>query len=252
MNQSVSITKKSQLPNTENKLRTFYEDALKLAPRIRDELMREAELVTDIKQASDFSYSSTSYAGRNHRIVGDAGAFLDPFFSSGVHLALAGGLGASASIASVIRGECSAEEAKDWYTTRVGTSYTRFLLVVLSAYRQMQAQTIPVLSDINEKDFDRAFGHFREIIQGKTDTQKKPLSQDDLRKTVEFCMTAFAPRAGTEANASFKVVDQEDLRMEARKALRTSDTLQIDDFVADNLNGLHIRLEHGSLGLERA
>lgn len=38
---------------------------------------------------------------------------------------------------------------------------SRFLVVVLAAYRQMHAQNHPVLSDVEEKDFDRAFEHFR-------------------------------------------------------------------------------------------
>lgn len=37
----------------------------------------------------------------------------------------------------------------------------RFLVVVLAAYRQMHAQEHPVLSDVEEKNFDRAFEHFR-------------------------------------------------------------------------------------------
>lgn len=36
-----------------------------------------------------------------------------------------------------------------------------FLVVVLAAYRQMNAQAVPVLSDIDEDNFDRAFDFFR-------------------------------------------------------------------------------------------
>jgi hypothetical protein len=105
-------------------------------------------------------------------------AFIDPFFSSGVHLAFTGGLSAAITIASSIRGDCSAEEAAAWHTQRVATSYTRyanddppvdmrltvqcrFLVVVLSAYKQMTAQKENILSDIDEDNFDRAFKLFR-------------------------------------------------------------------------------------------
>jgi flavine halogenase len=37
----------------------------------------------------------------------------------------------------------------------------RFLIVVLSAYKQMRAQSIPILHDVNEADFDRAFDLIR-------------------------------------------------------------------------------------------
>lgn len=52
-------------------------------------------------------------------------AFIDPFFSSGVHLALAGGLTAATSIAAAIRGHCSEKEAYQFHDTKVGVSYTR-------------------------------------------------------------------------------------------------------------------------------
>jgi len=128
-----------------------------------------------------FSYSATHYAGPGYRLVGDAGAFIDPFFSSGVHLAISSGLSAAATICSTIRGELTDEVACQWHSAKVGTSYTRsvslsqaesrrhddlralrsFLVVVLAAYRQMHAQNHAVLSDIDEDNFDRAFEHFR-------------------------------------------------------------------------------------------
>ena len=80
---------------------------------------------TGIQQASDYSYSASSYAGDHYRVAGDAGAFIDPFFSSGVHLAFTGGLSAAASIAASIRGDCSEELASAWHTSRVSLSYTR-------------------------------------------------------------------------------------------------------------------------------
>ncbi len=106
----------------------------------------EGELAT-VRTASDYSYSASSYAGENYRMVGDAAgkfhctsvsisrfrsyrnfvmaAFIDPFFSSGVHLALTGGLSAAASIAASIRGDCPESDAAEWHTQRVGISYTR-------------------------------------------------------------------------------------------------------------------------------
>jgi hypothetical protein len=104
----------------------------------------EGELST-VRTASDYSYSASSYAGENYRIVGDAAgkfyctsssrfwsyrnfvvvAFIDPFFSSGVHLALTSGLSAAASIAASIRGDCPESDAAEWHTQRVCVSYTR-------------------------------------------------------------------------------------------------------------------------------
>ena len=56
-------------------------------------------------------------------------AFIDPFFSSGVHLALTSGLSAAASIAASIRGDCPESDAAEWHTQRVSMSYTRYDLL---------------------------------------------------------------------------------------------------------------------------
>jgi hypothetical protein len=52
-------------------------------------------------------------------------AFIDPFFSTGVHLAFTGALSAAVSISASIRGDCSEKEAANWHTERVATSFTR-------------------------------------------------------------------------------------------------------------------------------
>lgn len=55
-------------------------------------------------------------------------AFIDPYFSSGVHLAIAGGLAAAAGICGVIKGEITEQEAANWHTAKVDSSYNRFVL----------------------------------------------------------------------------------------------------------------------------
>jgi flavin-dependent dehydrogenase len=88
-------------------------------------------------------------------------AFIDPFFSSGIHLALTSALSAAATICASIKSDCPESDAANWHTRRVATSYTRFQVVVLGAYKQIRAQSASVLSDIDEDNFDRAFAFLR-------------------------------------------------------------------------------------------
>ena len=37
----------------------------------------------------------------------------------------------------------------------------RFLIVVLSAYKQIRSQNVPVLADIKDENFDKAFAFLR-------------------------------------------------------------------------------------------
>jgi hypothetical protein len=158
----------------------------------------EAESAT-IRTASDYSYSASSYAGENYRLVGDAAVFIDPFFSSGVHLAMTTGLAAAASISSSIRGDCPESDAAEWHTQRVGISYTRFLIVVLGSYKQMRAQSEHVLSDVGENNFDRAFDFLRPVIQGSADLGPR-ISENEVQNALDFCVDLFDPSDQGEAN----------------------------------------------------
>lgn len=144
------------------------------------------------RSASDFSYSADSYAGEGWRLVGDAGAFIDPFFSSGVHLAMTGAISAAATIAASVRGDCLEREAAAWHSQRVAISYTRFLVVVLSAYKQIRAQSANVLVDIDEDNFDKAFAYFRPVIQGGAEMGTR-LSEDEVQRALDFCVRLFSP-----------------------------------------------------------
>jgi flavin-dependent dehydrogenase len=66
-------------------------------PAARDQ-MREAIPVGPARIEADFCYAPTAYAGDRWLLAGDAGSFLDPVFSTGVLLALEGGLEAADAI----------------------------------------------------------------------------------------------------------------------------------------------------------
>lgn len=67
----------------------FFWDVLRqsssMAPRIEG-----ATLKGPVRATGNYSYSARSMVGRNHILVGDAFAFIDPVFSSGVMLAMTG------------------------------------------------------------------------------------------------------------------------------------------------------------------
>ncbi|KAG2040546.1 FAD/NAD-binding domain-containing protein [Suillus americanus] len=179
-----------------NLLAHYKEELLSRAPAVL-KLIGKATLRNDgtpeaVKSASDFSYSASSYAGDHFRLAGDSGAFIDPFFSSGIHLAFTGGLSAALTIAASIRGLCSEGNAQRWHTSKIAVSYTRFLLVVLGTYKQIRNQAMPVMSDVDEDNFDRAFDLIRPVIQGTADVGKT-LTEDELQKTMDFCRHLFAP-----------------------------------------------------------
>ncbi|KAH9963846.1 hypothetical protein BC827DRAFT_93726 [Russula dissimulans] len=186
-----------------------YHKALELAPTLKKLMGPNAKLQRadpdseTVRTASDYSYSATSYAGERFRLVGDAAAFIDPFFSSGVHLAMTGGIAAAASVAASIRGDCTEAEAVAWHSERVNISYTRFLVVVLGAYKQIRSQSENVLSDVGENNFDKAFSFLRPVIQGSADFGVR-LAEDEVQNALDFCADIFAPVNNDIENALYK------------------------------------------------
>ncbi|KAI6781324.1 Flavine halogenase ascD [Emericellopsis cladophorae] len=266
MNQKLAGEKKSAagIDSTQ-----FYHESLKLAPNLLD-LIGNGKFKSNVKTASDYSYSASSYAFPNARIVGDAGCFIDPYFSSGVHLALTSGLAAATTICASIRGQIAESDAAEWHTKKISDAYTRFLLVVLSAYKQIRHQNEPVLSDFDEDNFDRAFSFFRPIIQGTADAANNKLSQEELNKTLDFCAFAFEPVTSEDdrekaMDAMKEAIDNgtgyhpdlspEQLKavkhIRARRMMRTEDTINMNSFGTDAVNGFVPNLVRGQLGLKK-
>ncbi|KAK3681626.1 hypothetical protein B0T22DRAFT_502187 [Podospora appendiculata] len=280
MRQDLSLARKQSLslddPSGSPSSADFYKHCLSLAPEISARLAA-AELVSPtIKSASDWSYSAAAYAGPNVRLVGDAGCFIDPYFSSGVHLALAGALSAAMTIQAARRGDCTEFEAAKWHSVKIAESYSRFLLVVMTALRQIRKGDEPVLSDFDEDGFDRAFSFFRPIIQGIADADVGgKLTQNLISKSVEFCFHAFEdispaarqavldkldrvkadPSAAGETAADLEQLSADELAIlrtiRARQMLRTDDSMNIDSFASDVIDGFVPRLIRGQLGVSK-
>ena len=72
-------------------------------------LLEGARQISPVRIDVDYSYLATRMAGDRWLAVGDAAAFLDPIFSTGVFLAMQGGLDAAEAIEAGLRtGDLSA------------------------------------------------------------------------------------------------------------------------------------------------
>lgn len=99
----------------------------------------------------------------------------------------------------------------DYHRSRMTSLFYRFLIVVLSAYKQMRAQQSPILQDVDEENFDRAFALIRprerslfvtkrtgthyeipKVMRGEADVSTG-LTEQELQKAIEFCAAVFAP-----------------------------------------------------------
>jgi FADH2-dependent halogenase len=97
-------------------------------------LLVNARRVTPVRVDVDYSYLATCMAGDRWVAVGDAAAFLDPIFSTGVLLAMQAGLDAAAAIdAGLRRGDLSAPIFSD-YERLVRKRYHHFRRFAVGFY----------------------------------------------------------------------------------------------------------------------
>src|SRR5262249_18709217 len=79
------------------------------------ERMRDATPLFPANGAADFTYRCDPFAGNGFFLVGDAAAFLDPVWSTGVSLGIIGGAQAARAIESIVRGQVKPDVARAAY-----------------------------------------------------------------------------------------------------------------------------------------
>lgn len=87
----------------------FFLETIALCPGVAARL-RHARLSTEVTATGNYSYWSRRMSGRNYLLVGDAYAFIDPVFSSGVHLALTSAFLGADAVDAILRDPASAAQ----------------------------------------------------------------------------------------------------------------------------------------------
>jgi flavin-dependent dehydrogenase len=97
-------------------------------------LLRDARREWPVRVERDFSFGSRAYAGDRWLLVGDAGSFLDPVFSTGVAIALESGLEAAMALdAALDRGSLTRRQFRR-FERRQRLRYASFRRFVLAFY----------------------------------------------------------------------------------------------------------------------
>jgi clorobiocin biosynthesis protein Clo-hal/halogenation protein CepH len=89
-------------------------------------LLQEATLTSGPFVIKDWSYTSDHIVGDGYILVGDAACFVDPLFSSGVHLAVMAGVLAAAYVTTALKDTSLREAAGRVYTELYTKEYDHF------------------------------------------------------------------------------------------------------------------------------
>jgi flavin-dependent dehydrogenase len=90
------------LKTRDKPLNEFLQQTLFLLPEVA-ERFKKASLAGDAQATGNYSYSSSQMAGDGYLMIGDAYAFVDPVFSSGVYLAMQGAVKGADYVDTVLK-----------------------------------------------------------------------------------------------------------------------------------------------------
>lgn len=120
----------------------FFFDTIDLCPQVQARL-ENARLVSPVTATGNYSYISRRMRGQNYLLIGDAFAFIDPVFSSGVHFALYGAVSGAETVDGILREPKTAEKRLaryeksarrglktfSWFIYRITTPAMRDLII---------------------------------------------------------------------------------------------------------------------------
>jgi flavin-dependent dehydrogenase len=143
----------------ERSLHRFLLDGIASCAPLADRL-RDAKLHTEVFATGNYSYGAERTHGRNYVLLGDAFAFIDPVFSSGVWLAMKGGEFAARAIGVCLREPSRAASALaqfderarfgpkefSWFIYRITNPTMRNLFMAPSNAGRMQEALLSMLA----------------------------------------------------------------------------------------------------------
>jgi flavin-dependent dehydrogenase len=104
---------------------TFFRDTLSRCPELTGRLAN-ATLLSPATATGNYSYRSRTMFGRNYMLVGDAYAFIDPVFSTGVYIAMASAFGAADAVSTALNRPAEASRAFAHFEEQVSRALDRF------------------------------------------------------------------------------------------------------------------------------
>ncbi len=99
-------------------LASFFRGIIASSPEIASRL-QGAELVGEVNATGNYSYLSSTTSGQNFLMAGDACAFIDPVFSTGVYLAMLSGFWAADAVETCLRQPARAARALKRYDSAI-------------------------------------------------------------------------------------------------------------------------------------
>ncbi|GAA3854483.1 hypothetical protein GCM10022243_20000 [Saccharothrix violaceirubra] len=130
----VVVDRETMRTRQESDLEAYYLEAVARTPEIADRLAN-AERTDELHIQRDWSYIYDKFAGDGYIAVGDAACFIDPLFSTGVHLAMLAGFLAAVTVNTVLdKPELDRAEVLAFYEKNYRAEFARLRAQVYFLY----------------------------------------------------------------------------------------------------------------------
>lgn len=128
------VDNKVLLENRAGGMSAYYADCLARTPELAKRL-EGAEQVDKLHVARDWSYIYDQFVGQGYIAVGDAACFIDPLFSTGVHLAMLSGFLAAATVNTILdKPEMDQASVFEFYESAYRKEFSRLRAQVYFLY----------------------------------------------------------------------------------------------------------------------
>jgi flavin-dependent dehydrogenase len=169
-------------------LEQFLDATIALCPALAARLAA-ARRIAPVTATGNYSYRATRCTGPNYVMVGDAYAFVDPVFSSGVYLAMAGAFAAADAVDTALRNPAAAPRALARYDRQVRGGIGTFSWFI---YRM----TSPTMRDLlmNPKDVFGVVGGLISFLAGDIFRSNGVRPRIRLFQALYYFFSALTPR----------------------------------------------------------
>lgn len=128
------VTQRKNFAKTKSSREEFFWETVRSRPEVYAKL-REAKQLRPFTEEGDYSYAMKQVAGERWLMVGDAGRFVDPIFSTGVSIALNSSRFAHSDVLKALETGNFSQQTFENYTTTIRRGTTNWYEFIKVYYR---------------------------------------------------------------------------------------------------------------------
>jgi flavin-dependent dehydrogenase len=154
-----AVCRPEHLKSRKGDLTSFFMSTIAMCPEISERL-KDAKLAGPVTATGNYSYRAERMTGKDFILLGDAFAFIDPVFSSGVYLAMTSAVHGAEAVETCLRDPRAAPQALErfdaqvrpgldalsWFIYRIRTPAFRDLFMSPRNYFRMEEAVLSLLA----------------------------------------------------------------------------------------------------------